>query len=127
MQGADFDRKKESILHFVYLLMPLSRAYYLAECTTEEIEVLEADEDFQRKVYLKKLLREKETLEAIKDVTDIETIRGISTTARAMLPKMDPAFTTEIDEGLGANAERIVHVYLPDNGRGDTGENGRNA
>ena len=70
------DEKKEHILRYVKLGMDVLQSAYICECTDTEIDVLEEDPVFQRRVKAQNALKEMELLQRHDNVIVEAEARG---------------------------------------------------
>jgi tRNA U34 5-carboxymethylaminomethyl modifying enzyme MnmG/GidA len=82
--------KKEAIYRFVRLSMPLYAAQICAECTPEEIELLNKDEDFIKRINWNKQNEVRRLLERMDTILDKNSSKGISKELIWKLGKLDP-------------------------------------
>ena len=84
------DDKKEHILRLIKLGMELYRAELITECTEEEIDDIERDKTFSRRIEIHEAICEKELLEKLEDAIDIAADKGKSSAIQWKLERINP-------------------------------------
>ena len=97
--------KVDLIYRFIRLSMPLYSAEILAECTQEEIDILEKDKEFQRTVEWHRHNETKRLLETMDRVIDSNTSKGVSTELRWKLAHLDPTSYGDASAKLALSAK----------------------
>ena len=82
--------KMEHILRCIKLGMELFKAEMVAECTPEEMEVIEKDEDFMVLVAQQYAMEEYDLLKKHSMAMEIATTRGNASAAQWKLGKINP-------------------------------------
>lgn len=86
----NYEMQRAMILNCVSLGMEPYRAYILSELPKEEIEKLEADEQFLREVEITQVILEKNLLVKHKDALETALEKGNSKPIEWMLSKVNP-------------------------------------
>jgi hypothetical protein len=104
----ELDEKKEHVLRFVKLGLDLYGACICAECTDEEIEVVESDPVFLKKVEVCNIIAEKDLLEKYEIAMRVATNSGKTEPIKWMLEKVNPNRWSDKNKDTG-------EVFIPAN------------
>jgi hypothetical protein len=86
----NIDSKLDTVIRLVQTGMDRYRSMLLAELTDEEIALYEKDTAFATKLDFAELRMERDLLDKLDMIVDINTERGISTEVRFLLSKINP-------------------------------------
>lgn len=87
----DLDEKKEQLLSLIKLGMSIYKAELILGCTEDEIEGLEKDEEFNKRIAAYEAISEKELLDKLEDAMDIAADKGKSSAIQWKLERLNPA------------------------------------
>jgi hypothetical protein len=115
------EQKKEHILRCIKLGMELYRAELVAECTDEEIMLIEKDEIFMKKIQQRYALQEYELLLKHNTALDLAKSRGNATPIQWRLSKLNPSKWDSKDKELKIKPPEAIQVNLTGRKVEDTG------
>ena len=82
--------KKGSVLRLIKLGMEVFRAELVVGCTESEIEELENDIEFIRRIKAHEAISEKELLDKLEDAIDVAVDKGSSAAIQWKLERLNP-------------------------------------
>lgn len=89
------DEKKEQLLSLIKLGMDIYKAELILGCTEEEIEGLEKDKEFNKRIAAYEAISEKELLDKLEDAMDIAADRGNSSAIQWKLERLNPKWANK--------------------------------
>lgn len=105
----ELEEKKEHVLRFIKLGLDLYSSCIMAECADEEIEILEGDAKFLKKVEVCNILAEKELLEKYEVAMRIAANNGKTEPIKWRLEKLNPSRWSD------KNKPGEDEIYIPAN------------
>lgn len=105
--------KRDLILNCVNLGMEARRAYYAAELTQDEMDEMDKDEQFQRKIKAKEAILEKTLLEKLNVVINRNVEKGNSKELRYKLGAISPRWRAQTGAGaIGSGGQ--INIFVKD-------------
>jgi len=104
--------KEDLILNCVALGMDLKQAYFAVELTEDEMAVLDKDEVFQRKAKAKTAILERNLLEKLDSVMDMNLQKGNSKELRYKLGAVNSKWRNQ--GGGAAPAAGTINIFTKD-------------
>ena len=106
--------KKELILRSIKAGLSLNKAYILAECNDDELEILKNDQSFIKDIELHKILEQKRLINQFNKALNNAVKSGNTAAIERRLARIDPENWGDDND----DKDKInVSFYLPKNGR----------
>lgn len=106
------DEKKDHILRCVRLGMDLFSAALIAECTDEELDVLEQDPVFQRRIKIETAIEEERLLNKHNAAIEEAVVRGKANPIQWKLEKLNPRRWGSKETGKSQRETENVTINL---------------
>jgi len=106
------EEKKEHVIRCIKLGMELYKAYLIAECTPDEIEILDTDKDLQRKIEITYAIAERDLLEKHNVALEISQLKGNTNPIQWKLARLNPNRWDSREKDLNVKLPEPVQVNL---------------
>jgi len=113
IEGKTEDYRKEQIIRCVKLGMDLQSAMYTVACNDQEMETLEKDEEFMRRVDITKSILEMNLIERHDSAMDIQLAQGKTGAVQWKLERINPSKWGKVPGELNSNAPAVLIVEIP--------------
>ncbi len=107
------DKRKEQIIRCVKLGMDLRTSMYTVACSDEEMETLEKDEKFMRRVTVTGAILEMNLIESHDSAMDIQLAEGKTGAVQWKLERINPSRWGKATKDEGGDAPRVMIVEIP--------------
>ena len=119
----ELDKKQEHVLRCIKLGMDLYSSYIVAQCTQEEIDILDEDEEFIARIEFEQKLQEQDLLKQHSEAALLAGMKGNTHGFEWMLGKINPGrWGQKQDLNVNSKIEVIPAAKPDDIDNGDPGE-----